>query len=55
MYTPGALLLGKDSYQVPIELETELSCRAGLDARENKKYPPLPQWIPVASVFQTVF
>jgi hypothetical protein len=54
MYVPGALLLGKDSYQVPVELEAGLSRRAGLDVRENKKYQPLPQWIPVASVFQTV-
>ena len=40
MYASGALLLWKDSYQVPMELETGLSRRAGLDVRENKKHPP---------------
>jgi hypothetical protein len=33
MYTQGALLLGKDSYRVAIELEARLSRRRGLDVR----------------------
>ena len=55
MYAPSALLLGKESHKVPVELEAALNRTASyLDTCENKKYPPQLQWIPDSSVFQTI-